>query len=167
MSDLHYINQISEIGKAVAKNNYTTDIHHVSSANLFIKALNKALEKINAAVAILPLIKHHNFKELAKNTENLTLFIEDAKLLVEFASHLELAGKIIDEFQKGTTILDENMKDFIDFFQSLYSAFSTVRLKITVFAIKKELKYAEEATSALRNIIDLFEKMKTSITPST
>lgn len=161
MSDLFYINEIAndEDLKSSQPGSYTSDSNNLFSINLFIKALNKALNKVNESVEIL-----------AKINPSSTIYernVDETKLLVEFVTNLDLVGKILDEFQKGTSILNENSEELVDLFTALNDAFSATKLKISIFSISKDIKYANESIETLNRLLKLFENMKEAIISST
>lgn len=162
MSDLFYINEFLDQDD---KNNdrkitYKTDVSHLASVNLFIKALQKAEEKVQEAITILEKVKNPHSTVVERDAE-------DSRLLVRFVSTLDLAGKIIDEFQKGTSILDDGSQDIIALFTNLNTAFSNTRLKINIFSVTKNQKHANDAIANIRMTLKLFNNMKEAMQKQT
>lgn len=155
MSDLFFLNELDK--QDVQKSSYTSDNNNLMSVNLFIKALKKVSDTIDEAVNTLSTIKKPNGTILERDTE-------DSILLVAFMEHTDLAGKILDEFQKGTSILhDNNTEELIQLFTELNSAFTIARIKLNLFSITKNIKYTEEIKGGISNILILFEQIKSVI----
>lgn len=156
MSDLFFLNELDkEENKPSAP--YANDNSNLSAVTIFIKALNKATEKIDEAINTLSKVKNIDGTVIDRDKE-------DAELLVSFIKSLELAGKILDEFQKGTSILNDNTPEVVEIFRELNESFSIARIKLTLFSITKDLKYADETKKVIRNTIILFNVMKETIT---
>ncbi len=105
MTDLYQINEIAQQkgndDKKNTGNGYQSDVTNLSAINLFVKAVQRALDKVSESVEILGQIKDPN-----GTAENRSL--EDSNHLVKFVEGLDLAMKIVDELQKGTAILNDN-----------------------------------------------------------
>ncbi len=162
--DLYQINEIAQQqgndDKKNTGNRYQTDVTNLSAINLFVKAVQKALDKVNASIEILNQIKDpHGTPE--------TRSLDDSNRLVKFVENLELAIKIVDEFQKGTSILHDNTPELVSLFTKLNDGFSMVKLRISMFSITKDMKYAESSTETLKIILELFKNMRNSIMNAT
>lgn len=164
MTDLYQINEIAQQKGGDENKNlpvgYQSDITNLSAINLFVKAVQRALDKVNESVEILGQIKDPN-----GTAENRSL--EDSNRLVKFVENLDLAMKIVDEFQKGTSILHDNTTELVDLFTKLNDGFSIVKLRISMFSITKDMKYAETSTETLKIILELFKNMRNSIMNAT
>ena len=157
MSDLYKINDIilqdeNQKQSVNVKSSYKTETNNIVAINIFVKAIQKALDKIHEAIILIAKVK--NFDERSA---------EDLSLLIEFSNNLNLAGKIIDEFQKATAILYDDTPEIISLFKNLNETFSVVRLRISVFAIKKERVYADAIIESLNIILKLFKTMQNTI----
>jgi hypothetical protein len=152
MSDLFFLNEL-EKSDSKPKTSYANDNSHLSSVSIFIKALNRASDKIDEAITIIPKIK--NLHGTANERDE-----EDSKLLVNFVESIDLAGKILDEFQKGTSILNDNTPEVVQIFTELNNEFGIARIKLNLFSITKDLKYGAETKETIANILKLFETMK-------
>lgn len=155
MSDLFFLNEFDKQDKKPI-HTYANDNSHLSSVTIFIKALNKVSEKIDEAIEIISKVKNINGTNLERD-------YEDSKLLARFVETTNLASKILDEFQKGTSILNDNTPEVVQIFKDLNSAFSLVLIKLNLFSITKDLKYADEIKGTIANILTLFEKMKEAV----
>jgi hypothetical protein len=164
MTDLYQINEIAQQkgndDKKNTGNGYQSDVTNLSAINLFVKAVQRALDKVSESVEILGQIKDPN-----GTAENRSL--EDSNRLVKFVEGLDLAMKIVDEFQKGTSILNDNTPELVDLFTKLNDAFSIVKLRISMFSITKDMKYAESSKETLNIILELFKNMRNSIINAT
>lgn len=156
MSDLFFLNELDKIPEDKPQSTYKTDVGHSASVNLFIKALQKVNEKINDAIETLSKVKNPRATVTERDTE-------DSKLLVEFVNHLDLAGKILDEFQKGTSILNDNSVEIEQLFTFLNTSFTNARLKVSLFSIMMDLKYANEAINIVEATLKIFYNMKETI----
>jgi hypothetical protein len=156
MSDLFVLNEL-EIENKQSLQNYTNDNNYLSTVAIFIKALNRAIEKIDESEIILSKIKNINGTILDRDEE-------DSQLLVDFVKSIDLAGKILDEFQKGTSILNDNNEELAKLFSDLNQSFSLARSKLNLFAITKNLKYGNETKKVIENTLAIFHEMKKVIT---
>lgn len=156
MTDLFHLNEIANDQQSSKNVTYKTDNTHLSSANLFIKALQKALSKIHDAISILSKIKNPHGTAVDRD-------LEDSNLLVEFVENLDLAGKIVDEFQRGTSILNEGGADVVSLFEKLNEAFSAIKIKINLFSIFKDIKHANDAIDTLNAALKIFESMRDTV----
>ncbi len=150
MTDLYQINEISQAGtddkpKVTPPNaGYRSDSNYLSTVNLFIKAIQKALDQVNRSVEIVDLTNEKANHEL----------------MTEFFSNLNLAKQIVEEFQKGTAILYEDTPELINLFNQLHEAFTIVKLKISIFIITKDKKHSAGAIQQLNNVLGVFQNMK-------
>ena len=156
MSDLFFLNELDKITEDKPQNTYKTDVGHSASVNLFIKALQKTIEKINDGIETLSKVKKPRATAIERDHE-------DSKLLVEFIHHLDLASKILDEFQKGTSILSDNAVEIEQLFTFLNASFTNARLKVGLFSVMMDLKYANEAIEIIESTLKLFYNMKETI----
>lgn len=150
MSELFFLNELPN-QDIKAKPTYINDNTIIGSVNLFIKALNKVLLIIDESVNILA--KIHNTKISDRS-------LEDSKLFATFTENINLASKILDEFQKGTSILNDNTPEVIKLFTELNNAFSIARMKLSLFSITYDLKYTKDIKDIILNRLQLFEEMK-------
>lgn len=154
MTDLYQINEIlqkkpdNELKTNHPNACYQSDTNHLSTINLFIKAVQKALDQVNKSIEIIDSINENEAK--------------DPKLMVEFAKNLTLAGQIMEEFQKGTAILYDDTPNLVNLFNKLNDAFTIVRMRISMFAITKDKKYSFSAIETLNIILLLFQNIKKS-----
>ena len=156
MSDLFFLNELDKEDKKPIQV-YANDNSYLSSVTIFIKALNKASDKIGEAIEIISKVKNNNSTVIDRDAE-------DARLLVSFLENINLVGKILDEFQKGTSILNDNsIPEVVQIFTDLNNAFSLARIKLNLFSISKDLKYANEIKGAIANILKLFEAIKQAV----
>ncbi len=156
MSDLFFLNELDKIPEDKSNAIYKTDVSHAGSINLFIKALQKAEKKINDAIATFSKVKNPRGTAAERD-------YEDSNLLVEFVTHLDLAGKILDEFQKGTSILNDNSQEIEQIFTYLNNSFTNARLKVSLFSVMMDLKYANEAIEIIQITLKFFYNMKDTI----
>jgi hypothetical protein len=150
MSELFFLNELPN-QDIKAKPTYINDNTIIGSVNLFIKALNKVLFIIDESVNILAKIH---------NTQTSDRSLEDSKLFATFSENINLASKILDEFQKGTSILNDNTPEMIKLFTELKNAFSIARMKLSLFSITYDLKYTKDIKDIILNRLELFEEMK-------
>jgi hypothetical protein len=156
MSDLFLLNEL-EMEKKQDLQTYQNDNSYLSSITIFIKALNKAAEKIDEAIAALSKVKNINGTAIDRDKE-------DSELLVNFVKSIELAGKILDEFHKGTSILNDDNEELIKLFADLNNYFSIARIKLNLFSITKDLKYADETKKVIDSTLQIFNRIKEVIT---
>jgi len=154
MSELFFLNELQRQDVKV-KPTYTTDNSNIASVNLFITALNKISDTIDIAVDALSKINHQKISNRSS---------DDVKLLTTFTENINLASKILDEFQKGTSILHDDTPDFVNLLTELNNTFSTARMKLSLFAITYDLKYTKEVQDIIYNVLKLFEKLKSVVT---
>jgi hypothetical protein len=155
MSDLFFLNEL-EKKDVKSQLTYTSDNNEISSVNIFIKALNKTSDKIDEAIDTISKVKKPHSTVAERDGE-------DSFLLVTFMENINLAGKILDEFQKGTSILNDNTPEMVKLFTDLNSGFAIARIKLNLFSITHDLKYAKETKNTINNILKLFEKMKGAV----
>ena len=152
MSDLFFLNEL-EKQDVKGQPSYTSDNNDLAAVNIFIKALNKTSDKIDEAIDIISKVKKSHSTVAERDSE-------DSLLLVTFMENINLAGKILDEFQKGTSILNDNTPEMVKLFTDLNNGFAIARIKLNLFSITHDLKYAHETKNTISNILKLFEKMK-------
>lgn len=158
MTDLYTLNEMSvdKQTNTPIKHSYETNNNNVANVKLFIKAIHKALEKISSAEKLLSEIGDPQHTALERNDQQ-------SEALANFASDLDLAGKIVDEFQKSTAIISHDLAELAGLFESIHETFTSARLMISMFAVLKDEKYAENAKTLLLNVLKMFESMKSSI----
>jgi hypothetical protein len=152
MSDLFFLNELAK-QDVKSQSTYTSDNNELSSVNIFIKALNKVSDKIDEAIDNISKLKKPHSTVAERDSE-------DCLLLVTFVENINLAGKILDEFQKGTSILHDNTPELVNLFTDLNNGFTMARIKLNLFSITHNLKYANETKNTISNILKLFETMK-------
>ena len=156
MTDLYMLNELEENEKKPPKHTYQNTDTISSTVNLFIKAINKALAKITASEALLDEIGDPRATALERDNNQ-------TKALVEFVSNLNLAGKIVTEFHKSTSVIPHDLADLESLFEMINNTFFSVEVMINLFSITKNPEYATSSKELLINILKMFEQIKESI----
>ena len=152
MTELYQLNELNDnqspsIQKA---NNYVSDINNDFAMHIFIKAINKTIEKVNESISIR--------KQLGENM--MAIPAENSQLMIDFLNNLDLASKIVTEFQQSTSILYTDIPELINLFEILNQTFIHLKIKINMFSITKNLKYAYEAIINLNSAHKAFASIQ-------